>query len=138
MSELQTPLHELADDIEALVISKYPGLEVQEVCAAMEMVRVRLIAGAVGDKTEPSAVAERPHLPDLSAWFQTVRARLAKSPSLMTFVDINNFLRLVEAMQRVVEAGAEACTYLDYCQAHDSVEKSVPSLRPDGAGDASQ
>ena len=46
------PLHDLADDIEALFSTKYPGLEMQEICAAMEMVRVRLLLVALdGDET---------------------------------------------------------------------------------------
>lgn len=47
-----TPFYALAEDLSHLIETKYPGLQVEEVCAAMELIRIRLIAGAILKESE--------------------------------------------------------------------------------------
>lgn len=50
--DCSTPIHDLAEEIEALVQQKYPGLAIQDICAAMEMVRVWLLLAAMEEGSE--------------------------------------------------------------------------------------
>lgn len=42
---MDEPTRSLIDDIESIVITKYPGLDTEEVFAALEVVKLRLLRG---------------------------------------------------------------------------------------------
>jgi len=44
---MDQPTRDLIEEIKELIIKKYPGLDVEEVVAALEVVKVNLVIGSI-------------------------------------------------------------------------------------------